>query len=293
MVSSKPVGNGVRQRNLGTYLNFLKIEHTLFALPFAYGGRLLAASGWPGWTKFFWISLAMVGARTASMALNRVLDAQIDGKNPRTAARAIPSGLLTKTDGIIVTGLGFTLLTVSAWSLNELTLTLLPIAIFFLAFYPLTKRWTWLCHFWLGLTIGAAAPAGWIAVTGSFSGIAIVLWIGVGFWVAGFDIIYSLLDKEFDIFEGIHSIPARFGTKKALLIAALAHSCALGGLCLAIPIYGFGIPYTFSLVAIGLVLIYSHIVVRRGGTKAVVSSFGMNLAISAIVLVGILMELLV
>ena len=293
MVFSKSVGSVVRQRNLSTYLTFLKIEHTLFALPFAYGGMLLAASGWPGFHKFFWISLAMLGARTASMALNRVLDADIDGKNPRTAARAIPAGGLTKADGIIVTVVGFSILVVSAWSLNKLTLTLLPVAVFFLALYPLTKRWTWLCHLWLGLTIGSAAPAGWIAVTGSFSGTAIVLWIGVGLWVTGFDIIYSLLDKEFDILEGIQSIPARFGTKRALIIAAMTHGCALGSLCLAIPIYGFGVPYTLSLIAIAFVLIYSHIVVRGGSAKAVALSFGMNLAIGVIVLVGILIELVV
>ena len=155
------------RRTFKTYLNFVKFEHTLFALPFAYGGMLLAERGWPGFVTFFWITMAMVGARTASMALNRVIDADLDARNPRTRTREIPKGVLTKRNGVVLAVLSFLLLGLAGWALNPLTLVLLPVAVFFLALYPYTKRFTPLCHYWLGLTIGAAAAGGWIAVTGA------------------------------------------------------------------------------------------------------------------------------
>ena len=135
------------RRSLKTYLSFVKFEHTLFALPFAYGGMLLAGFSWPGFVTFAWITLAMVGARTASMALNRVIDAEIDARNPRTRTREIPSGTLRRREGVFLAALGFALLALAGWALNPLTLALLPVAVFFLALYPYTKRFTWLCHY--------------------------------------------------------------------------------------------------------------------------------------------------
>jgi 4-hydroxybenzoate polyprenyltransferase len=291
VVSSETVPNAVRQRTLRAYFNFIKIEHTLFALPFAYGGMFLASSGWPGWPKFFWVTVAMLGARTASMALNRVIDADIDQKNPRTSGRAIPVGHLTKADGVVLGVIGFALLSVASWALNTLTLALLPVAVLFLGLYPLTKRWTWWCHLWLGVTIGAAAPGGWIAITGSFSSVAVALWIGVGLWVAGFDIIYSLLDKDFDIREGIYSVPARFGSQRALAIAAWAHVFSLGGFFSVIPLARLGIPYGLSVITVAIILTYEHTILRRGGVNAVSASFGANLLVGVIVVIGILVDL--
>ena len=202
------------------YLSFVKFEHTLFALPFAYSGMLLANRQWPGWSTFMWITLAMVGARTASMALNRIIDAELDSKNPRTASREIPKGVLKKKDGWLLVILGFLTFAIAGWALNPLTFMLLPVAVFFLTLYPYTKRFTWLCHYWLGLSIGASAAGGWVAVTGHFTPAAITLWVGTALWIAGFDIIYATLDYDSDTKEGIYSVPARWGIKSALNISA-------------------------------------------------------------------------
>jgi 4-hydroxybenzoate polyprenyltransferase len=280
------------RKSLKTYLEFVKFEHTLFALPFAYGGMLLAANGWPGWLTFFWITLAMIGARTASMAINRVVDARIDAKNPRTATREIPKGILSKRDGLLLAIASFALLALAGWALNPLTLMLLPVAVFFLSFYPYTKRFTWLCHYVLGLTIGAAAAGGWIAVTGAFAPATFALWAGVGLWIAGFDIIYALLDYDFDVKNGIYSIPARFGKERALTISALTHLIAWLALGSVLPLAGLGYFYAAALLVVAGVLIYAHLLVRDKGAGAALASFNANLYVSSIVLIGIVLELL-
>jgi 4-hydroxybenzoate polyprenyltransferase len=197
------------------YLSLVRFQHTLFALPFAYAGMLLAAGGWPGWSVFGWVTLAMAGARTAAMAVNRVVDAELDAQNPRTATREIPAGRMSRRDGMLLALGGFAVLIVAGAALNPLTLALLPVAVAFLVAYSYTKRITWLCHAWLGVTIGAAGAGGWIAVTGSFAWPAILLWLGLGLWIMGFDVIYALMDLEFDRARGVHSIPARFGRDRA------------------------------------------------------------------------------
>ena len=274
-------------KGLKTYLSFVKFEHTLFALPFAYGGMLLAAGGWPGFVTFFWITLAMVGARTASMALNRVIDAEIDARNPRTRAREIPSGVLRKREGVGLALVGFALLIVSGWALNALTLALLPVAVFFLALYPYTKRFTWLCHYWLGLTIGAAAAGGWIAVTGAFAPAAIALWAGVGLWIAGFDIVYAVLDYDFDVAHGVYSVPAAFGVDKALAISSLTHVLAWLALALVFPFTDTGWFYALGLGVVAAILVAQHLLVRRRNVGNVLRSFNANLYVSAVMLLAI------
>ncbi|MGL4612023.1 MAG: UbiA-like polyprenyltransferase [Trueperaceae bacterium] len=280
------------RKSFKTYLEFVKFEHTLFALPFAYGGMLLAADGWPGWTTFFWITLAMIGARTASMALNRVTDAAIDAHNPRTANREIPRGALSRRDGILLALLSFVLLAVAGWALNPLTLALLPVAVFFLSFYSFTKRFTWLCHYVLGLTIGAAAAGGWIAVTGSFAPATIALWAGVGLWIAGFDIIYALLDYDFDVKHGIYSVPSRFGKERALYISAITHLLAWFALGAVLPLAGLSYFYALAMLVVAGVLIYAHLLVRDKGVGAALASFNANLYVSSIVLLGVVLELI-
>ena len=287
------VQKGLRRRSLQSYLSFVRFEHTLFALPFAYGGMLLAAEGWPGWTTFAWVTLAMVGARTASMALNRVLDVEIDSRNPRTAGREIPAGHLGKVDGMVLVVAGFALLALAAWSLNRLTLALLPVAVFFLALYPLTKRWTWLCHYWLGITIGAAAPAGWIAVTGAFSGAAVALWLGVALWVAGFDIIYALLDIDFDRESGLQSAPVRFGEERALALSAWSHGAAVVSLAALLLLADRGVPFAASLVVVGCVLALEQRLARRRSASAALASFNSNLVVGLAILVGLVVDLVV
>ncbi len=275
-------------RSIGRYLAFVKFEHTLFALPFAYGSMLLAAGGWPGWRVFTLVSLAMVGARTAAMALNRVIDARIDGQNPRTSDREIPAGRLTHTDGLAMAAAGLALLAVAGALLNPLTLVLLPVAVVFLTVYPYLKRFTWLCHFWLGATIGAAAAGGWIAVTGAFSFTAVALWLAVGAWIAGFDIIYGVLDLSFDRRTGLHSIPVRFGVRRALAVSAAAHGVSFAALASVLLWIHLGWPYSVALAATAAVLVYEQVAVRRLDPAVVLRSFNANLAVGLLMLLGIM-----
>lgn len=290
MSTTKPQAHP--RRSLKTYLEFVKFEHTLFALPFAYGGMLLANRGWPGLGIFFWITLAMVGARTASMALNRVIDAEIDARNPRTAGREIPSGKLSRRDGILLVAAGFTVLAIAGWALNPLTLALLPVAVVFLSLYSYLKRLTWLCHFWLGISIGAAAAGGWIAVTGAFAPAAITLWAAVGLWIAGFDILYALLDYDFDKQHGVHSVPARFGVTRALQIAAVCHLLAWGFFALTLPLTSSSWPYAVGLGLLGGVLVYQHHLVRKEGMGAAMRSFNANLYVGVIMLAAIIVDVI-
>ena len=280
-----------RRKTLGDVLSLVRFQHTLFALPFAYVGMLLAADGWPGWGDVLWITVAMAGARTAAMALNRAFDAEIDARNPRTKAREIPSKTLSKTDAYLLAAAGFVALIVAGAALNPLTLALLPVAVFFLVGYSFTKRFTWWCHAWLGLTIGAAGAGGWIAVTGSFAWPAVVLWVGLGLWIAGFDVIYALMDVEFDVREGIHSVPARFGPEIAAWIARFVHLLAFGALAALAAWPGLGAAYVVSLVGVGVVLVAQHVLLRVHEPAAALRSFNANLWISSILLAGVVADI--
>lgn len=245
-------------RRLRLYLDLIRFEHTLFALPFAYGGMLLAAGGWPGLRTFLLVTLAMLGARTMAMALNRLIDWKIDALNPRTQNRHLPKGLVKPWETLLLALVGLLLLTLAGLSLNSLTARLLPVAVFFLTIYSYTKRFTWLCHYVLGLTIGAAAAGGWIAVTGSFHPTAYWLWAAVGLWIAGFDILYATQDYTFDRAYGIKSIPARFGIPLALWIARATHLTAWLSFLLAGLSYGAGNLYFLGLLLVGGLLFYEH-----------------------------------
>lgn len=245
-------------RRLRLYLDLIRFEHTLFALPFAYGGMLLAAGGWPGLRTFLLVTLAMVGARTMAMALNRLIDWKIDALNPRTQNRHLPKGLVKPWETLFLALVGLLLLTLAGLSLNPLTARLLPVAVFFLTIYSYTKRFTWLCHYVLGLTIGAAAAGGWIAVTGSFHPTAYWLWAGVGLWIAGFDILYATQDYTFDRAYGVKSIPARFGIPLSLWIARATHLTAWLAFLLAGLSYGAGSLYFVGLLLVGGLLFYEH-----------------------------------
>jgi len=231
--------------------------------------------------------MAMVGARTAAMALNRVIDARVDRLNPRTQGREIPSGLLGRRDGVVLAAIGLALLVIAGASLNPLTLALLPVATVFLVAYPYMKRVTWLCHFWLGVTIGASAAGGWIAVTGSFAPTAVALWVAVGAWIAGFDIIYAVLDVSFDLRAGLHSAPARYGVPQALAISAWTHALAFGALAAVLLWVHLGWPYALALAATGVVLLYQQFAVRRENVADVLRSFNANLVVGLLMLLGI------
>lgn len=288
------------RKGVRDYLSFIKIEHTLFALPFAYSGMLLAADGWPGWRVFLLVSLAMVGARTAAMAANRVIDARIDALNPRTAGREIPSGRLSGRDGVVVALLGAVALVVAGALLNRLTLTLLPLALVFLVLYPYTKRFTWACHLWLGATIGAAAAGGYIAVTGSFGLVAWLLWLGVGAWVAGFDVIYGVLDIGFDRANGVHSIPARFGVNGAVWATGLLYAASVvafigvGTATITLdtwPYERLAWPYSCAVLVMMLLLLEQHRQLRKFRDARALDAFNGNMIVGPLMLLGVVLGL--
>ncbi|MEX2536514.1 MAG: UbiA-like polyprenyltransferase [Trueperaceae bacterium] len=280
-----------RRRSLRNYLDLVRFEHTLFALPFAYAGMLIAAGGLPGWPIFVWITLAMAGARTAAMALNRVIDARLDAANARTAGREIPRGVLAKPDALLLAAIGIALLGLAGWALNPLTRNLLPVAVLALVLYSYTKRFTWLCHLWLGATIGAAAAGGWIAVTGSFALATVALWVAVALWIAGFDVIYGILDMEFDRSHHIHSIPARFGLQAALAISAAMHALAVLVLLWLAPLTDLGWLYAVSVAVVAGVLVRSHLLVHSRGAGAALAAFNANLYVSSLILAGVAFDL--
>jgi 4-hydroxybenzoate polyprenyltransferase len=255
-------------------LEEIKIEHTLFALPFAYVGATLAARGVPSLHVLIWITLAVLGARTAAMAANRLLDARIDARNPRTAQRFVASGRLPASTMVWSIIAGLAVLTVSAWQLNPLCLALLPVGGAAVLLYPLVKRWTWAVHFVLGAVDGLAPLGAWIAVTGKFEAPAFVLFAAVTLWVAGFDILYALMDREFDVREGIRSIPARFGPGASRALPALLH--ALGIVAGVHPLYWLGVIFA------GALLIYERrLIVRQDNLPALnVAIFNANMIFS-------------
>ncbi len=279
-----------------TLLDLVKFEHTVFALPFAYAGLLLAnmqhlGTGWPGWHALVWVTLAMVGARTAAMAANRVIDRAIDAKNPRTAGREIPSGKVSVGQAWALALAGLALLAVSAWQLNPLCLALMPIAMVFLILYPYTKRFTWLCHLWLGITDGAAAAGGWIAVTGRFDAGAWLLWLVVIFWMVGLDVIYATMDYDFDRRAGVQSIPARFGIARALRIAQVSHALTFVALIVVGVATHASFLYYLAAVVMGAILLYEHCIVRPDDLgRANVAFFDANMWLALTMLVGVVAD---
>ena len=236
----------------------LKLEHTVFALPFAYLGLWVGAGGSPTFGQFFWVTLAMVGGRTAGMALNRIVDLPLDRLNPRTKDWPVSAGRVKVP---LLAGLavaGAFLLFFSAARLNPLCLRLSPLALAGLVVYPYTKRFTWTCHFWLGAVLAMAPAAGWLAATGEWEGTIWPLSLGVLFWGAGFDILYALLDLDFDKEHGVYSIPKSFGLDRALSISGVCHLLAV--LCFA----WFGLEagqggwYWVGLLCVGALLLHEH-----------------------------------
>jgi 4-hydroxybenzoate polyprenyltransferase len=222
------------------FLREIRVEHTLFALPFAYVGAVMAAHGWPSVAQLCWITLAVLGARTAAMAANRYFDRTIDQRNPRTARRAVASGVLPPAVMIWAIAAGLALLVLCAAMLNPLCLMLLPLAALGILVYPLCKRFTWLVHFVLG-AVDAFAPLGaFIAIAGTVTLPALLLFVAVTVWVAGFDILYALMDYRYDVEQGLRSVPARFGETVALL--------GVGMLARATPIYYAGVALAAVLV---------------------------------------------
>jgi 4-hydroxybenzoate polyprenyltransferase len=279
------------------FLEMIKFEHTLFALPFAFMGTILGSvvmlNHLPSWAQIGWITLAMIGARTAAMSLNRVIDRAIDKRNPRTANRAIPAGLLSTNQVIIYIVLSFALLFWATSHLNKLAMELLPIAVFFLVFYSYTKRFTWTCHFILGLTLGLAPLGGWVAVTGTITVASLIFYLTIVCWSAGFDLIYACQDVEFDSKEGLYSLPSRFGIEAALKTARVLHALTAVGLIALFFLTHLGWWYLGGLVIAYIILFYEHkLVSPHDLTKLNKAFFTMNGVLSLVVFSFTLLDVL-
>lgn len=240
----------------------IKFEHTIFALPFAYLGSILAARGLPAPATFFWVTLAMVGARTAAMSFNRYIDRHIDARNPRTARRPIPAGKLQPRAVLGIALASLIVLIVAAAQLNWLCLLLSPIALVALVGYSYTKRFTILCHVALGLTDAIAPAGGWLAVRPRFDAPMLLLAFAVGVWIAGFDMLYACQDVEFDRREGLYSIPARHGVAAGLLVARVFHAAMIAALLAVGLLLGLGWPYYIGLILTVGLLVYEHSLVN-------------------------------
>ena len=274
------------------YLELIKVEHTVFALPFALTSALIAANGFPSLYQVFWITVALFGARTAAMSLNRVIDAEIDAKNPRTANRHIPRGVVKKTEGLLLAVLGFALMVYSAYRLNPLAFKLSPVAIFVLTLYSFTKRFTALCHIVLGVAIALAPLGAWVAVRGSIDLPALILSAAVAFWVAGFDIIYALQDVEFDRKMGLFSIPAKLGVERALLLSRLFHLITLLCLIFVGLVENLGFFYYLGLLISAFFMVKEHRIVAREREKIAFAFFNLNGYISLTVFFFTLIDFL-
>jgi 4-hydroxybenzoate polyprenyltransferase len=261
--------------SLRVVLEMIKVEHTLFALPFAFLGMVLAAQGWPAWGTVGWIVVAMVGARSAAMGFNRLADREIDAENPRTAGRALPAGLVSPGFVAAFVAASVALFLLAAWRLNPLALALAPVALLVLLGYSYTKRFTSASHLVLGLALGGAPLGAWIAVRGELEATPFLLTGAVLLWVAGFDILYALQDRDFDRRRGLHSIPARVGTAAALWISGLLHATMLGLLLLLPRVYppGLGGWYWAGVAGCVALLAYQHWVVRPGDLSRLDAAF--------------------
>ena len=272
-VSIRRLVEGVMRSKILVFFELIKFEHTVFALPFAYMSMILARKAWPGWQIFFWVTLAMVSARTAGMTLNRLIDRGIDAKNPRTKNRSIVTGEFPVVWAWVIAAVSLAVFFLSAAMLNPLCLKLSPVAIFLLTIYHYAKRFSRGCHFLLGLALSAAPMGGWLAVTGRFSWMPVVLALAVLFWVAGFDIIYSLQDMEFDKAQGLHSIPAGHGTKKALQISMICHGAAVAFWALFGFLNHLGALYAIGWAFAGAFLFWEHHLVSEDDLSRLQTAF--------------------
>jgi len=280
-------------KNLGATLEMIKWEHSVFALPFALCGAMLAAHGIPTMHQLLWIVVAMVAARSAAMSFNRLADANIDADNPRTRMRALPAGLLTRSfvRGFVL--ISCAILVLAAWELNWLAFLLSPVALAILLLYSYTKRWTRWSHIVLGFALGIAPAAAWIAVRGSLDPRILLLTAAVTFWVAGFDVLYACQDFDFDRGTGLHSIPRYCGIGKSLWIARTFHAFMLILLVGLIAAFGLSEISIAGVVAVFLLLAYEHSLVSEHDlSKLNAAFFTMNGVISVVFFLFVAIDLL-
>ncbi|MFN2455052.1 MAG: UbiA-like polyprenyltransferase [Pyrinomonadaceae bacterium] len=274
-------------KDVRTTFEMIKIEHTLFALPFAFLGAVLAAGGFPRWREIFWITLAMIGARSTAMAFNRIADREIDARNPRTRARAIPAGTLSVNFVWAFTIFSALLFFAAAAMLNRLTLLLAPVALVSVLLYSYTKRFTALSHIVLGWCLAIAPTGAWIAVRGAIdSPVPLLLSLIVLLWTAGFDVLYACQDYDFDRATGLHSIPARTGIARALWISRLLHAGAFAALVALFLSTHLGALALFGVVATGALLVYQHTLVRANDLGRLNAAFFTTNAFVSVILLA-------
>ena len=275
------------------FLSMIDFGHSLFGLPFAYLGAFLAIRGIPSSNQLLWITVAMVSARSAALCLNRLIDRKMDRANPRTSGWVLAKGELPINGVWILVLVFFALLFFAAGQLNSLCVKLAPLAVIILWVYSYTKRFTWWCHLLLGMAVGIGPVGGWIAITGRFDWLPLILWMAVACWIAGFDTMYACQDIEFDRANHLFSIPARFGEAGALLFSAVFHLMtvillALNGIALSL-----GTWYYIGVIFTAVLLLYEHIIVRPGNLSRVnFASFKINHYVGMIIFVMALLDII-
>jgi 4-hydroxybenzoate polyprenyltransferase len=263
------------------FLKMVKIEHSVFALPFALTSALMAAGGLPETRKILWIIIAMVGARSAAMSMNRIIDRKIDALNPRTMKRELPAGIIPAGHALFFALLSFAVMVLAAYELNPLCLKLSPAAVLVLIAYSYTKRFTWASHAVLGLAISFGPLGAWAAVRGTLQTEAFILAAAVLFWLAGFDILYALQDLEFDRKHGLYSIPSRFGIRKSLYLAKGCHFLTVALLAAVGRMLFLGAAYWVGILVIAALFVYEHSLVKENDLRRLdIAFFNMNSWIS-------------
>jgi 4-hydroxybenzoate polyprenyltransferase len=275
------------------FASLVKIEHTIFALPFAYIGAFLAVDGVPSAHDLFWITVAMLGARSLAMALNRLIDAGIDARNPRTAGRELPRGALTAVQVVVFCAVSLAVFLVAVFQLAPIVHWLWPIPVAGFVLYPYLKRWSALSHFWLGAVDGLAPLGAWAAITNTLPWEAWALGGAVALWVAGFDLLYALFDLDVDRAQGLHSVPARYGVEVAFFGA---RACHVATVCLLV-LTGLGLPvgafYWTGVAAVAALLVYEHSLVSpRDWSRLDLAFFTMNGVMSVTFFAFVLVDVL-
>jgi 4-hydroxybenzoate polyprenyltransferase len=275
------------------FASLVKIEHTVFALPFAYVGALLAAGGVPSGHDLLWITVAMVGARSLAMALNRLIDAGIDARNPRTAGRELPSGRLRPWQVVAFCAASLAVFLIAVWQLDPVVRWLWPIPVAGFVIYPYLKRYTWLCHLWLGAVDGLAPVGAWVAITGEMPWQSWVLGAAVACWIGGFDLFYALFDVEVDRAQGLQSVATRFGVRGAFVGARLLHVATV----VLLAVVGLGLDvgalYWLGVAAVAALLLYEHSLVRPDDLRRLDAAFfTVNGVISVVFLGFVLLDAL-
>lgn len=281
-------------KSLIEFFKMIKLEHSLFALPFAFTGMFIAAKGIPSLHIIIWVTIAMISARSAAMGLNRLIDAEIDKENPRTSDRSIPKGLITKKKTLIYIIISLLIYFISTYMLNKLTFILSPIPVLIFILYSYTKRFTNLCHIVLGIALGLAPIGAWIATTGNIEISAVILGLSVLLWVAGFDILYAIQDIDFDRKQGLYSIPSVMGIYGALIIARILHTLSFLIFITLKFTASLGSIYLAGILISGAFMVYEHSLVSKNDlSKLNLAFFNINAYISIIILIFTLADILV